>query len=105
MTTPKRLPSKLAFWSKHVEKWRSSGLKQQDYCSRQGISIKSFWRWKRIFSESTTSSQASKIATKAGVSKPLIPLSIVDEANAPGPLGQGSKFKAGIRLHAAGSRT
>lgn len=30
------------FWKKHSESWKESGLTQQAYCSREGISYQSF---------------------------------------------------------------
>ena len=35
------------FWQNHVEAWEQSGIRQSEYCSRQGLNIKVFGYWKR----------------------------------------------------------
>jgi hypothetical protein len=35
------------FWENHIEKWKSGGLSQAEYCRQNGINIKSFHHWKR----------------------------------------------------------
>ena len=34
------------FWRKHETRWRDSGLTQREYCSRHGLSLSSFQRWR-----------------------------------------------------------
>lgn len=36
-----------AYWAKHVEAWRGSGLTQERYCARYGLSVTSlkYWSW------------------------------------------------------------
>ena len=34
-------------WQQHIDEWLPSGLSQQDYCSRHGISLASFGYWRR----------------------------------------------------------
>lgn len=36
-----------AYWAKHVEGWRGSGLTQARYCARYGLSVTSlkYWSW------------------------------------------------------------
>ena len=38
-------------WQRLVAGWPRSGLTQQAYCTRHGISVGSLQRWRRIFSE------------------------------------------------------
>ncbi len=38
---------KRQFWGEHIEKWKTGGLSQVEYCHRNGINIKSFRYWKR----------------------------------------------------------
>jgi transposase-like protein len=35
-----------AFWRSHFEVWELSGLTQQEYCERHGLSLKSFGNWR-----------------------------------------------------------
>ena len=35
-----------AFWRSHFEVWAVSGLTQQDYCERNGLSLKNFGNWR-----------------------------------------------------------
>src|SRR3990172_9599561 len=35
------------FWQNHVTAWEQSGIRQSEYCSRQGLNIKVFGYWKR----------------------------------------------------------
>ena len=34
-------------WQDHVAAWEQSGIRQSEYCSRQGLNIKVFGYWKR----------------------------------------------------------
>ena len=34
------------YWRRHLEAWRESGLTQVAYCASQGVSLKSFCRWR-----------------------------------------------------------
>jgi hypothetical protein len=36
-----------AYWRKHVEGWYRSGLKQREYCAREGLHERAFYRWRR----------------------------------------------------------
>lgn len=40
-------------WQALVEGWAESGLTQKAYCSRQGISVTSFHRWREQLSQET----------------------------------------------------
>jgi transposase-like protein len=35
-----------AFWRSHFQVWAVSGLTQQDYCERNGLSLKNFGNWR-----------------------------------------------------------
>lgn len=35
------------YWRGEVERWRSSGLTQKEYCSKEGLSLERFGTWKR----------------------------------------------------------
>lgn len=34
-------------WRAEVERWRSSGLTQKEFCSKEGLSLERFGTWKR----------------------------------------------------------
>lgn len=36
-----------AYWQKHLDAWHQSELTQVAYCLSHGLSIKSFYRWRR----------------------------------------------------------
>ena len=42
---------KTAFWQRHYEAWKASGLKAAGYCVHHEISVGAFGYWKRKFSE------------------------------------------------------
>jgi transposase len=39
--------SKEPYWRQVLARWRSSGLSVRAYCETQGISLQSFYRWRR----------------------------------------------------------
>ena len=41
-----------AYWQKHLDTWQQSDLTQEAYCTSHGLSIKSFYRWRRKQKES-----------------------------------------------------
>ena len=49
----------MEFWQGQLEAWRRSGLTQVAYCASQGLSIKSFHRWRRKGKEVTASAKPS----------------------------------------------
>ena len=36
-----------AYWQGHLAAWTESGLTQQAYCTKHGLSLQSFYRWRR----------------------------------------------------------
>jgi transposase len=64
-------------WQRLVAGWPRSGLTQDAYCARQGISVGSLQRWRNIFSQEVT--------TQAGEATPVsefMPVTLVGEAAA-----------------------
>lgn len=61
-------------WQGHLDAWERSGLTQVEYCASQGLSIKTFTRWR-----------CRSLAAKASPAKPatvtLIPVSVAQPAN------------------------
>ncbi|MDP3438626.1 MAG: hypothetical protein Q8R95_03415 [Azonexus sp.] len=71
------------YWQKHLEAWSQSDLTQEAYCSQNGLSTKSFYRWRR---------KEKDALSAAGSSLTLVPVSIS------GPATTGSV----VRLHSPG---
>ncbi|MBK1646927.1 IS66 family insertion sequence hypothetical protein [Thiocapsa imhoffii] len=64
-------------WQRLVSGWPRSGLTQDEYCARQGISVGSLQRWRNIFAQEVTS--------QAGEATPVsefMPVTLVGEASA-----------------------
>jgi transposase len=39
--------TRVRYWTKHTEGWRSSGLSQRAYCAREGIAVSTLQLWLR----------------------------------------------------------
>lgn len=72
-----------AYWQKHLEAWFQSELTQEAYCAEHGLSIKTFYRWRR--------KERDRLAT-ANSSLTLVPVSVANTAANAGV----------IRLHSPG---
>ena len=70
------------FWRVHLEGWHRSDLTQEAYCARNGLSTKSFYRWRRKQKEAMAMAESSLT---------LVPVSV--GAPAPGSV---------VRLHSPG---
>lgn len=69
------------YWREHLDAWDQSGLTQVAYCASHGLSVKSFYRWRR---KQKASMAAAKPLT-------LVPVSVG------GSVGQNV-----VRLHSPG---
>jgi hypothetical protein len=72
-----------AYWQKHLEAWFQSELTQEAYCTEHGLSIKTFYRWRR---------KEKDVLTAAKSSLTLVPVSV----------GSASASASVIRLHSPG---
>jgi transposase-like protein len=66
-------------WQRLVAGWPRSGLTQEVYCARHGISVGSLQRWRRIFAEdaepgSRASSPVSEFVPVTLVGEPATPV-------------------------------
>jgi len=59
-----------AFWAHHVELWGVSGLSQQAYCRREGLSPACFGRWKRCLTPADIKS--GQTGSLVAVSPPIV---------------------------------
>ena len=50
-TTKPRDSSKEQFWRRLVRQWRQSGLSVRAFCAVQGLSLPSFYAWRRTLAE------------------------------------------------------
>ncbi len=67
-------------WRQLVEGWPRSGLTQQGYCDRHGISLGSLRRWRQIFGEQHDGGRTGSVVKPAPVH--LIPVKLTDAAQA-----------------------
>ena len=44
---PQSRTGRREYWRGHIQRWRSSGLTQKEYSSKEGISVERFGTWKR----------------------------------------------------------
>lgn len=58
------------YWQRHLEAWRQSDLTQVAYCTRQGLSVKSFYRWRRKDKETAGTTKPSLILVPVSVRAP-----------------------------------
>jgi transposase len=65
-------------WQRLVAGWPRSGLTQEVYCARHGISVGSLQRWRRIFAEDAV------LGSRAGSPvSDFVPVTLVGEPAAP----------------------
>ena len=69
-----------AQWRQLVEGWAGSGLTQQGYCDRHGISLGSLQRWRRIFREQRDTGTIGEQARPSRAQ--LVPVKLLHEATA-----------------------
>jgi hypothetical protein len=48
----------------HIKGWQSSGLKQADYCRREGLNPKTFSRWLKVYLYQVSQAQAVLLPVK-----------------------------------------
>ena len=47
------------YWQQHLEAWHQSDLTQVAYCASRGLSLKSFYRWRRKEKEALAAAKSS----------------------------------------------
>ena len=72
-----------AYWQKHLDAWFQSELTQETYCTEHGLSIKTFYRWRR---------KEKDVLAAANSSLTLVPVSV----------GSASANVSDIRLYSPG---
>jgi len=58
------------YWRRHLEAWRQSGLTQVAYCASQGVSLKSFCRWRGKEKDALAAAKSSLTLVPVRVGKP-----------------------------------
>jgi transposase len=80
-------------WQRLVAGWERSGLTQQEYCARHGISVGSLQRWRRIFAEDAVpGSRASSPVSE------FVPVTLVGDAVATAGADLTLVLTDGVRL-------
>jgi hypothetical protein len=63
---------KRRLWEEHLQRWKSSGFSQAEFCSKYGLSLKSFGYWKRKLMSSKAA--VSLVELPISMSAPVFPL-------------------------------
>lgn len=98
MKTRGHVPAKFKYWSRHIEMWKSSGLRQKEYCAKRGLGLKSFGRWKGILAKQAIAVPRPTVTPVPGKPGPLIPLSVIPDQPACHASFHGPQDSAGIRI-------
>ena len=57
------------YWQGHLEAWHQSDLTQVAYCTSRGLSLKSFYRWRRKGKEALAAAKSSLTFVPVSVGK------------------------------------
>ena len=93
------VPEKVKYWSRHIEIWKSSGLRQKEYCANRGLGLKSFGRWKKILANQAAALPTSPTTKSPTRSSGLIPLSVIPDQPACHRSERELQTPAGIQIH------
>jgi len=59
---------KRRYWQDHIERWRSSGMTQKDYCQKNGLKWSTFHYWRRRLQELSAPVSLVQVAVGPGQS-------------------------------------
>jgi hypothetical protein len=54
LAAPQRGMDRRRYWKEHIERWRSSGMTQKDYCLGNGLKWSTFHYWRKRLHEPAT---------------------------------------------------
>ncbi len=57
----------------YIDRWKSSGMAQRDYCTKKGIDYNQFHYWYRVYK--------GKAAKKRSVKRGFVPIRITEDIN------------------------
>jgi hypothetical protein len=57
----------------HIDRWKSSGMSQRDYCTQEGIDFKQFYYWYRLYK--------GKATKKRSVNRGFVLIRITEDIN------------------------
>jgi hypothetical protein len=57
----------------HIDRCKSSGMSQRDYCTQEGIDFKQFYYWYRVYK--------GKATKKRSVNRGFVPIRITEDIN------------------------
>ena len=62
-----KLAARMQEWSLRIAECRSSGMSVKAWCSEQGISVQTYYRWEKRFVEKATQQLSLPAPTQAGL--------------------------------------
>ena len=62
-----KLAARMQEWSVRIAECRSSGMSVRAWCSEQGISVQTYYRWEKRFVEKATQQLSLPAPTQAGL--------------------------------------
>ena len=62
-----KLAARMQEWSVRIAECRSSGMSVKAWCSEQGISVQTYYRWEKRFVEKATQQLSLPAPTRAGL--------------------------------------
>ena len=62
-----KLAARMQEWSVRIAECRSSGMSVKAWCSEQGISVQTYYRWEKRFVEKATQQLSLPVPTQAGL--------------------------------------
>jgi hypothetical protein len=65
------------FWQAHVEAWHRSDVTQREYCAKNGLAERAFYRWRRKQKEALAAGGAPLTLVPVGVGTPATGIVVV----------------------------
>jgi hypothetical protein len=69
---PQRGAARRRYWKEHIERWRSSGMRQKDYCLGNGLKWSTFHYWRKRLQEPPVPVSLIQVSLGPGTSKGMV---------------------------------
>jgi hypothetical protein len=66
VTKPPGGAERQRYWQEHIERWRSSGMTQKDYCRKNGLKWSTFHYWRKRLQELSSPVSLIQVALSPG---------------------------------------